>query len=152
MLMLASAAWTCIINNPHDLLICYDAVEKLYYAISPREICRTRQISADVRQRAPPLPDILFGRVQCTENVWQERNKLLVIDWDKCPTGDQNVRQSIEGLPDILSGRLKIIFTRTVQSALSHLLGYNVQPPWLLCKPTSMKPILLTYDPTLDTI
>ncbi len=62
-----------------------------------------RQSFADVRQRALTLPDILSGRIQYS----------LVINWVKCLAGDQNVRQSIEGLSDILSGRHEIIFART---------------------------------------
>ncbi len=33
-----------------------------------------------------------------------------VINWEKCLTATQNVRQSAEGLPDILSGTSEIIF------------------------------------------
>ncbi len=36
-----------------------------------------------------------------------------VINWEKCLTWAQNVRQSAEGLPDILSGMLEIIFAIT---------------------------------------
>ena len=39
-----------------------------------------RQTSPDVRQRAPTLLDILSGRVQCMENVQQERKELPVIN------------------------------------------------------------------------
>ena len=78
------------------------------------------QTSADVQQSAPTLLDILSSRVKCTVNVRQQRKELLVIDWEKCLTGDQNVRQSNEGLPDILSGKPEIIFTRTAQDCHYH--------------------------------
>ena len=38
---------------------------------------------------------------------------LAVINWEECLTGAQNVRQSAEGLPDILSGTPEIIFATT---------------------------------------
>ncbi len=44
---------------------------------------------------------------------------LPVINWRKCPTGSQNVRQSAEGLPDTLSGTPKIIFAITGSDHLS---------------------------------
>ena len=40
-------------------------------------------------------------------------NAHKVINWGKCPTGAQNVRQGAEGLPDILSGMPEIIFAIT---------------------------------------
>ena len=49
-----------------------------------------------VRQRAQTLPYKMSGRIQCTENVQQERKEMLVIKM-----GDQNARQGIEGLPDL---------------------------------------------------
>ena len=39
---------------------------------------------------------------------------LPVINWGKCLTAAQNVRQGAEGLPDILSGTPEIIFAITV--------------------------------------
>ncbi len=52
------------------------------------------------------------------KNVRQGRQELPDIFADhvlkKCPAGDQNVLQSIEGLPDILSGRPEIIFVSVV--------------------------------------
>ena len=60
-----------------------------------------RQTSADARQRTLTLPDILSGRFQYMKNVRQGRQELPDIFADhelkKCPAGDQNVRQSIEG-------------------------------------------------------
>ena len=38
---------------------------------------------------------------------------LPVINWEKCLTGTQHVRQIVEGLPDILSGTPEIIFAIT---------------------------------------
>ena len=43
-------------------------------------VCHVRQTSADVQKRAPILPDILSGKVQCMENVRQERKGLPVIN------------------------------------------------------------------------
>ena len=76
-----------------------------------------RQTFADVRQRAPTLPDILSDRGQYTETVKQGELGLPDIcvshQLRKMSGRDQNVRQRIQGLPDILSGRHEIIFART---------------------------------------
>ncbi len=76
-----------------------------------------RQTSADVRQKAQTLPDILSSRVLYTWNVDKENKNdkwyLPVINWEKCLTAAENVRQSAEGLPDILSGTPKINFAIT---------------------------------------
>ncbi len=73
-----------------------------------------RQTSADVRQRAQTLPDIMSSRFQYTYDVVKEIKNdhwyLPATNWEKCLTGAENVRQSTEGLPDILSGTPKIIF------------------------------------------
>ncbi len=48
MLTSASAAWTCITNNPHNLLICYDTVdkhEKLHCEISCESLTELQQPS-----------------------------------------------------------------------------------------------------------
>ncbi len=42
-----------------------------------------------------------------------------VINWENCPTGAQNVRQSAEGLPDILSGTPEIVFATTEHDTFS---------------------------------
>ncbi len=44
---------------------------------------------------------------------------LPVINWEKSLTWAQNVRQSAQGLPDILSGTPEIIFAITVKTAFS---------------------------------
>ncbi len=77
------------------------SVSSLKYAILASYVGHARQTSADVRQRTQTLPDILSTRVQYKEKVWQERKEFLtkylpVTNWEKCLTGDSNVRQSIE--------------------------------------------------------
>ena len=73
-----------------------------------------RQTSADVRQRAQTLPDIGPAEFN-THKMSDKENKndrwyLPVINWGKCLTGAQNVLESPEGLPNILSGSSEIIF------------------------------------------
>ncbi len=46
-----------------------------------------------------------------------------VINWEKCLAGAQNVRQSAEGLLDILSGTPKIIFAITVLLRVYSFMG-----------------------------
>ena len=92
---------------------------------SDYQICRTCRTCLaqfwNVRQRVQALPDILSSDGQCGGNVWQRKQRLPDIFkwhcftnyWCPCPAVNQNVWQSIECLPDILSGMSKIILTIT---------------------------------------
>ncbi len=61
--------------------------------------------------------------------LWIEKN-----DWH----GDQNVRQSFEDLPDILSGRPEIIFARTASSPFA-------SPPSLFTITMKFVPVLVLH-------
>ena len=98
-------------------------VEPAVLAKYARHVCQT---SADVQQSAPSLPDILSGSVKNMENVRQGRQELDIklnfcqpSSEKKCPTEDQNVRHTIEGLSDISSSRTEISFART-EPVISH--------------------------------
>ncbi len=56
---------------------------------------------------------VLIGHRKFLASVRHKIKHLLVINGEKSLTGNQNIRQSIEGLRDILSGRPEIIFART---------------------------------------
>ncbi len=77
-----------------------------------------------------------------THKMFDKENKndhwrLPVIIWEECLTGAQNVRQSAEGLPDILSSTPEIIFAITEKLALKwtktladlHNFGIYLFPP-----------------------
>ncbi len=58
------------------------------YSVLAKYARHFRQTSADVRQRALTLPDILSGRVKCTENIRHKTWYLPVVNWEKCLAGD----------------------------------------------------------------
>ncbi len=70
------------IPGPTNTLVCIDIVSEFAMWLSPtcfavlaKYAGHVRQTSADVKQSAPTLPDILSSRFQCRENVQQERKE-----------------------------------------------------------------------------
>ncbi len=96
-------------------------------------LCGRQSVIAKYRLLLMSGREVRLCRTFCpawfnTHKMFDKENKngywyLPVINWGKCLTGAQNVRQGTEGLPDILSGIPEIIFAITVDNACIKTFG-----------------------------